>query len=170
MNERNIYLVGFMATGKTAVGRELAKRLSREFIDLDDVVEQREKMRIVEIFEQKGEAHFRKLEKDLILEISQIPKLIVGCGGGAVTNPDNLATLKKSGVLFCLKADADTILKRAKGTDQRPLLNVESPRQRIIDLLKKREQFYSQADHSIDTSSLSVAEVADQIISIFKKI
>lgn len=137
MKHRNIYLVGFMATGKTMVGKELAKKFSREFIDLDQVIEQRENMRVVDIFEQKGEAHFRKLERDLILEISQIPKLVVGCGGGAVTNPDNLAILKKSGVLFCLRANADTILKRAQGTDQRPLLNVENPQQRVIGLLKK---------------------------------
>lgn len=157
-----------MATGKTAVGRELAKRLNKKFFDLDDLIESREKMPIVDIFKHKGESYFRKIEKELINEVSLKSDLIVGCGGGAVADQENLSTLKKSGLIICLKADVDTILERSKGTMQRPLLNVENPREHIVDLLKKREPFYNQAGHSVDTTILGIKEVADKIIAIIE--
>ncbi|MFH1622035.1 MAG: shikimate kinase [Candidatus Omnitrophota bacterium] len=157
-----------MATGKTSVGKELANRLKKKFLDLDDIIEQREEMRIVDIFREKGEAYFRKIEKDLVKKISQKTDLVVGCGGGAVVNEENLANLKKSGVIICLKADIDTILKRAQGTEQRPLLNVDDRKPRISELLKRREPFYDQADNIIDTTNLSIKEVVDKVISILE--
>ena len=163
---KNIYLVGFMATGKTFVGRGLAKKLNKEFFDLDDLIEQRENMCIVDIFSQKGELYFRKIEKELIREMSQKKDLVIGCGGGAIVNEENLANLRKSGLIICLKAEIDTILDRSKDTEQRPLLNVEDPRNRISELLEKREPFYNQADHIIDTTKLEIKEVVDRIISI----
>lgn len=163
---KNIYLVGFMATGKTFVGRVLAKKLNREFFDLDDLIEKRENMRIVGIFSDKGEPYFRKIESQIIKEVSGKNDLVIGCGGGAIVNEENLATLKKSGIVICLKADIDTILNRSKGTKQRPLLNVEDSEGRIRDLLNKREPFYSQSDHIIDTTGLDINAVVDKIIAI----
>jgi len=165
---KNTYLVGFMATGKTSVGKELANKLKKQFLDLDDIIEQREKMRIVDIFREKGEAYFRKIEKDLVKEVSLKTDLVVGCGGGAIINEENLFNLRKSGAIICLKANVDTILKRAEGTEQRPLLNVDERKPRISELLKKREPFYNQADHIIDTTNLSIKEVVDKIISFLK--
>ena len=158
-----------MATGKTSVGKELSRRLKKSFLDLDDLIEDKENMRIVDIFSQKGEAYFRKLEQKAIEEVSLKKDLIIGCGGGAVVNPDNLDKLKKSGVVICLIADIDTILKRSKGTDKRPLLNVDNPNDRVKELLSKREQYYKQAHYSIDTSILSVKQVVDNIIEIINK-
>jgi len=165
---KNIYLVGFMATGKTCVGKELTKRLNREFFDLDDLIEQRENMAIVDIFKQKGEPYFRKIEKEIVKEISSKKDLVVGCGGGAIVDEDNLAILKKSGLVICLKADVDIILERTKATTQRPLLNVQDPKGRVNDLLKKREPFYNRADYSVDTTNLEIGEVVDKIITIIK--
>ena len=167
---KNIYLVGFMATGKTAIGVELAKRLNKEFFDLDDLIEQRENMAIVDIFKQKGEPYFRKIEKDMVKETSLRKDLVVGCGGGAIVDSENLSTLKESGLIICLKAEVDVILERSKGTPQRPLLNVEDPKQRIIDLLKKRELFYNQADYIVDTTDLKIKEVVDKILDILNNI
>jgi shikimate kinase len=166
---KNIYLVGFMATGKTSVGRELAKELGKDFFDLDDLIEQREKMRIVEIFQQKGEPYFRKLEKEAIIEVSSKKDLVVGCGGGVIVNEENLANLKKSGLVICLKADMDIILERSKASEQRPLLIVEDPRSRIAELLNKREPFYNQADYKIDTTNLKIKEVVVKIMAIIEK-
>ncbi|MFC1708790.1 shikimate kinase [Candidatus Omnitrophota bacterium] len=163
---QNIYLVGFMATGKTSVGRELAKRLKSEFFDLDDLIEQREGMAIVDIFKQKGEPYFRRIESGIIKEVSQKSDLVVGCGGGAVVDTENLASLKKSGLIICLKAGPDTILSRSQGTEQRPLLNVEDPQSRIKDLLAKREPFYSKSDHIIETTKLDINAVVEKIILI----
>lgn len=157
-----------MATGKTSVGKELAMRLEKKFFDLDDLIEQRENMPIVDIFKHKGENYFRKLEKELIKEVSLKSDLVVGCGGGAVVDAENLTIFKKSGLVICLKASIESILERSKGNIERPLLNVENPRDRIIDLLKKREPFYSQADHVIDTTNLRIMEVVDKIIAIIE--
>lgn len=165
---KNIYLVGFMATGKTAVGRELAKRLNKEFLDLDDLIEKKENIRIVDVFKEKGEPYFRKIESQVVKEVSQKSDLVVGCGGGAIVNEENLAILKNSGLIICLRADIDTILERSRATEQRPLLNVGDPQGRIKDLLKQREPFYNKSDHIIDTTDLDINGVVDKIISILK--
>ncbi|MDD5351826.1 MAG: shikimate kinase [Candidatus Omnitrophica bacterium] len=158
-----------MATGKTSVGKELARRLRREFFDLDDLIEQRENKRIVDIFREKGEPYFRKLEKEIIQETSLKKNLVVGCGGGAVASEENLTIFKKSGLVICLAAEIDTILERTKNNTQRPLLNVKHPKEQIKELLTKREPFYKQADYRIDTTGLSVKEVADKVTAIINK-
>lgn len=166
---KNIYLIGFMATGKTAVGKVLATRLGREFIDLDEAIEKKEQMKITDIFAQRGEPYFRTVEKAVLREAAAHSGRIVACGGGVVIDPENVATLKGSGVIICLEAEPDTIVARSVGTAERPLLNVENPRERVMELLKKREPFYKQADHIIDTTKLSVDAVAERIIAIIKK-
>lgn len=153
-----------MATGKTSVGKELAKRLKAKFLDMDDLIQEEQNMRIADIFTKKGEPHFRKLEKDLVKKISRKSGLVVSCGGGVVVDVDNLNSLKNSGLIVCLKADIETILERSKKVKFRPLLNVENPRARIEELLKKREPFYSQADYTIDTTNLAVGEAVDKIV------
>lgn len=172
---RNIVLVGFMGTGKTSVGRELARRLGRDFIDLDDVIEKRAGCTINEIFRDKGEAHFRELEKAVIREYSRKNKFIIAAGGGAVIFDENVQHLKQNGLMICLKASADEILNRVKGETHRPLLNpalqgqaVCGPKEKVVELLKKREEFYAKADHAIDTNGLSVKEVADRVMELIK--
>lgn len=165
---KNIYIVGFMGTGKTSAGKELAKRLSRDFLDLDNLIEEKEKMPIAEIFKQKGEPYFRKIEKEAVKEVSLKEDLVVSCGGGAVVDTENLARLKKSGVIICLKADVDTIIKRTKANLKRPLLNVENPRESIEKLLKEREPFYSQSDYAIDTTDINIKQAVDKIIKIIE--
>ncbi|MDD5617827.1 MAG: shikimate kinase [Candidatus Omnitrophica bacterium] len=165
---KNIYIVGFMGTGKTSVGKELARRLERDFSDLDDLIEEKEKMVIAEIFKQKGEPYFRKIEKEAVKKVSSKEDLVVSCGGGAVVDAENLVILKKSGIVICLKADADTIIKRTKASLKRPLLNVENPRERIEKLLKEREPFYSQSDYVIDTTDINIKQAVDKIIKIIE--
>lgn len=159
----NIYLVGFMATGKTVVGRKLAERKAREFVDLDDLIERREKQSIADVFAQKGEAYFRQAESAVLAETAKKDNLIVACGGGIVINKDNVDVMKASGKIICLTADVDVLLKRSAGLSHRPLLNIDNPRKRIESLLKERAPFYESADETIDTSGLSIGEVVTKI-------
>jgi shikimate kinase len=156
---KNIYLVGFMATGKSAVGKELARQKKMRFLDLDQFIEEREKREIVEIFAQDGEAYFRRLEKENLTEISGMQDCVVSCGGGIVIDPANIRMMKASGVIICLSATAKVILERTRKSRNRPLLNVADPEEKIASLLKARAPYYAQADKTIDTSKISVKEV-----------
>jgi len=163
---KNIVLVGFMGTGKTAVGKLLSQRLGREFLELDEVIEKKEGTSIREIFEKKGEAYFRKLEKEAVKETAQKKGIIISAGGGAIIDEENLKNLKENGILICLSSSVDVILKRTKGPKKRPLLNVPDPKKKIEELLKKRESYYKKSDFCIDTSTLTVEQVVDKIIEI----
>ncbi|MBU1887784.1 MAG: shikimate kinase [Candidatus Omnitrophica bacterium] len=160
---QNIVLVGFMGTGKTAVGRILAAKLGREFIEMDEMIEAKEGRSIREIFE-KGEDYFRILEMDTAGKVSQEKGVIISTGGGAVVNDKNFQNFKKNGLIICLEASPKVILKRTKDLVSRPLLNVPDPEKKIEELLKKRDPYYKRADFCIDTDTLSAEEVADKII------
>jgi len=163
---QNIYLVGFMGTGKTAVGKILAKKLSKEFVEMDAVIEAREGSEVVDIFAKKGEAYFRKLEKELLKELFVKKDLVISCGGGLICDQENLKRLKETGVVFALTASVSTIYQRTKEHIHRPILNVDNPQEKIKQLLEKRAPYYAQAQHSIDTDNLSSEEIADKIIVI----
>ncbi len=164
----NIYLVGFMGTGKSSTGRQLAKLLGWNSIDLDELIQLQQQRRIVEIFAQYGEAYFRKIEKKALKQVATQNKFVVACGGGIVLDPANIKLMKKTGVLICLSATSEAILKRVACSDQRPLLNVAKPRERIELLLKMRAPYYLQADKNIDTTCLSVKQVAAKIARMLK--
>lgn len=166
---QNIYLVGFMGTGKTAAGRELAKGLKFEFVDLDDLIVRKEKRTIAEIFSQDGEPYFRKVEKETLKEISSQENQVVSCGGGIVLDPENIALMKQSGRLIALTARPEVIFERSKKGVHRPLLNVANPLSRIIELLNIRKPYYEKADALIDTSDLSVRQVAENILELIKE-
>jgi len=166
---KNIYILGFMGTGKSAAGRLLAKSLNREFVEMDEVIEGEQGKPISSIFSEEGETHFRKLEKELLTKLALNSGLIVSCGGGLVCDSGNLELLKKSGVLICLSASAEVIHQRTKKHVCRPLLNVEDPLKKIDELLKVRKPYYDQADHIIDTDKLSPEEIVDKIKKLLDK-
>ena len=163
---KNIYLVGFMGTGKTVVGEILAKRLAKEFIEMDTVIEEKEGSEIVDIFAKQGQAYFRSLEKELLGELSKREDSVISCGGGLVCDQENLKLLKETGVVFALRASVSTIYQRTKDHSHRPILNVDNSQEKIKQLLAKRAPCYVQAQHSIDTDNLSPEEIADKIIAI----
>ncbi len=165
----NIYLVGFMATGKSIVGKELAGKLKRQFADLDQLIELKEKRLIAEIFAKNGEPYFRKLEKETLCQASREDNFIYACGGGIVIDKDNIKIMKQTGTIICLTAKPEVILKRLGRTSHRPLLVVPDPKKQIRLLLKLRAPFYAQADKIIDTSRLSVAQVVNRILKIVTK-
>ncbi|MBN3040219.1 MAG: shikimate kinase [Candidatus Omnitrophica bacterium] len=165
---RNIYLVGFMGTGKTTVGVILAKRLKLEFIEMDSLIEQRQGKSICQIFADLGEEAFRQMENQLLNEISKKSNLVVSCGGGLICDPANSRILKGSGVTFCLKASASLIYQRTKNQTQRPLLKVDNPMKKIEELLAERKPFYESADFIIDTDTMLPEQVAEKIIHILE--
>ena len=167
---KNIYLVGFMATGKTCVGKELAAKKKMRFLDLDELIELKERRTISDIFTQYGEPGFRRIEKRILKEVAKEINFVVACGGGIVIDPENIKIMKENGVIVCLTAKPEVILKRASGATHRPLLNVCNPKEQIGHLLKLRAPFYARADHVIDTSKLSVEQVVQKIIGVTKSL
>jgi len=164
--EKNIYLVGFMGTGKSTVGRVLADKTGKIFRDLDDMIEDRENKKIVDIFEEKGEEYFRKLESEVIDEISKSKNFVVATGGGAVVNPINFKKLKESGVLISLAASPEAIYERVKDSKDRPLLNVGNPIEEIKRMMFERAYYYIKSDYIIETTDRSIEEIVEEILEL----
>ena len=160
---KNIVLVGFMGTGKTEVGRILARDFSFEFIDTDDVIEKRLGIKVSEIFKKYGESYFRDIEREVVKDLSELKGLVIATGGGVVMNPENINDLKKNGVVICLTATTEEILSRVKENDDRPLLTVSDKFTKIKELLESREAFYAKADVTIDTTNREVLEVVKEV-------
>ncbi len=153
-----------MAAGKSAVGRNLAKRLGRRFVDLDRLVEKTVGLKVRQIFEQKGEAYFRQLEKQMLAEILRQDGQVIATGGGVVLDNDNLELLRARSLLIGLNASTATILKRVGHGIKRPLLNGSDRREQIEALLKSRAARYAQAHLTIDTDELTLNQVVDKIL------
>lgn len=166
----SLALVGFMGTGKTAVAKALARRLNKEFIELDSLIQEKAGKSIPEIFQQDGEATFRRLETEVAGQVAGRKNAVIAGGGGIVLNQINIEYLKKECVIVCLTASPEVILKRtANPKNERPLLEVTDRAQRVRELLKQRQPLYEQAaDIKIDTSGLDINSVVKQIISELK--
>ncbi|MEW6101024.1 MAG: shikimate kinase [Candidatus Omnitrophota bacterium] len=169
MEKSNIYLVGFMGTGKTAAGKALAAKKKWQFLDLDELIELRQKRAIADIFAKEGEPYFRRIEKQALKEASLQKKFVVACGGGIVLDEENIKIMRETGVMVCLTAPAKVILERTKRYSHRPLLNVSEPLKQIEHLLKLRAPFYGKADNTIDTSRKTIKEIVDEILKRTKK-
>lgn len=163
---KNIVLVGFMGTGKSVVGKHIAKQLNMRFISTDDVIEEREKRPIAEIFEKSGEPYFRKVERQVVKEASELENAVIAAGGGVMLNEENVLNLKKKGTIACLNATPEIIYERTKKYKSRPLLNVDNPILKIKGLLEYRKPFYAKADYQIDTSNKTVQEVVKEVIAL----
>jgi shikimate kinase len=165
---RNIALTGFMAVGKSAVGRNLARRLRRRFVDLDKVIEKSERMRVSQIFSRKGEPHFRKAEKRALAQVLLQENQVIATGGGIVMDQENLRLLRENTLLVCLTASPEILLRRAGTGRWRPLLQGGDRGERIRELLAQRAKNYARAHVTVDTSDLTVDQVAEKIIVLLK--
>ncbi len=164
MIDGNIALIGFMGTGKTTIGRLLAKKLQKEFIETDDLIENRARKTIPRIFKEDGESKFRELETEAIREAAEVEGSVISCGGGAVLNKINVDRLREKAAIILLEASPEEVFRRTSG-GERPLLAGDRLK-KIKLLLKKREPFYSDAaDYRIDTTELDVEAVLDKILS-----
>ena len=162
-----LILTGFMATGKTEVGRRLARRLGRPFVDVDGLVEAAAGRAVAEIFAEDGEARFRDLERAAVAEACRVPDAVIATGGGTLLDPENRRRLAAAGPIVCLAAAADEILRRVKDARTRPLLSngdgSDGRLARIRDLLAERAPVYALATHTVDTTGLGVDDVVERV-------
>lgn len=170
MQNQTIYLCGFMGSGKTTVGKQLARSLNRPFIDLDIYIEQNEHRTVKCIFEQEGESYFRAKEAEAIQELSSKGGLIVAVGGGTFLNPQNVTHAKQNGLVLLLDAPLAAIQARLRGDISRPLLQTKNPQERIRSLYELRIATYrSAADITIPAGS-PPAIVVQEIQNILHKL
>jgi shikimate kinase len=164
LGRRNVYLIGPMGSGKTAVGRRLAALLGKEFRDSDAEIEKRTGVDIRYIFEKEGEARFREREREVIADLTALEDLVVATGGGVVLDAANRERLKATGVVIYLETDLDTLVRRTKNTRARPLLMNEEPRRVLERLMAARRPLYEElADLRIETTGRQVRAVAYDI-------
>ncbi len=164
----NIVLVGFSGSGKSTVGRIIAARAGRPFLDVDEDIVSRLGMPIGEAFSRLGEAHFREVETRAVADACARRGCVIALGGGALERDANLAAARAGNVLVRLDAPPDEILRRlfaAHATEERPMLRGDDPRGRITRLLLEREPRYALADHSIGTEGRTPEEVADLVLA-----
>jgi len=161
----NVILTGFMGTGKTSLGKMLATRLGRPFVDIDKKIEDDAKLSIPKIFERFGEEHFRELEKIAVRELSERRGLVIATGGGTIKDEENLRLLKNSGVVIGLMTDPEEIFRRTARRGERPVLDGGGNErlETIKKLLAERKKFYDRADYQIDTTEWSPLQIIDDI-------
>jgi shikimate kinase len=166
---KNLVLVGFMGSGKTAAGQRAAQRLGLTFVDMDDLIEQRLGMTITRIFQTKGEAFFRQHERELVRELAARQDHCIATGGGVVLDPNNLRDFSRTGVVVCCWVDARVAFERTKHARHRPLLEADPDRRaRIEELLRQREPLYRAIPLQIDTSAMTVEQQADELVRIYQ--
>lgn len=163
---KNIFLIGFMGSGKSTVASALANGYGMEVIEMDELIVQREGMSIPDIFEKKGEEYFRSAETNLLIEIQAQESKVVSCGGGVVLREQNVEEMKKSGRIVLLTAKPETILERVKDDDNRPLLRGNKNVEFIRNMMEKRRPKYeAAADVIIETDGKSAEEICKEILN-----
>jgi shikimate kinase len=162
----NVVLIGFMASGKSAVGRRVARRLGYRFLDTDRFIETEMGCTIAELFASKGEAHFRELESRLARRLVALSNTVIATGGGMPIAPGNLDALKKAGIVVFLNAAVEEILNRLERDTRRPKVQGGDLKETVLRLHGERLPVYSQADVVVDTKGLSVNHVAGDVIRL----
>lgn len=168
----NLVLVGFMGTGKTAVGAQLAGRLGWPLVDTDALIEKEAGMTVAQIFSTRGEAAFRDMEREVCKRVANKARTVIATGGGMLLDPANRDALQEHGVLILLTADAAEIARRLEEgveADERPLLGAD-PVRRIEELLKEREPVYSSVSFKVDTTLLSPREVGERALELYASV
>ncbi|HWA17421.1 MAG TPA: shikimate kinase [Devosia sp.] len=161
---RPIVLVGMMGAGKTTVGRRLAARLGRHFVDSDEEVERAAGMSIEDIFASHGEGDFRAGEQRVIARLLKDHDLVLGTGGGAFINPETRALVKESAISVWLRADPDLLFQRVQRRSNRPLLKTANPRETLQQLIEARYPIYAEADIVVTSKDVPQDQVATEII------
>lgn len=165
---RSVVLVGIMGAGKTTVGRRLAPRLGLPFYDADLEIERAAGMTVSELFQAHGEAAFRRGEAQVIARLLAGPPLVLATGGGAVVDPETRRLIREHAIAVWLKADIDTVLRRATRRNTRPLLQQGDPRATLSRLLDERAPFYAQADVAVESLSGPHSRTVDAIIEAIR--
>ncbi|WP_417518547.1 shikimate kinase [Minwuia sp.] len=161
-----LVLVGLMGAGKSTVGRRLAHRLNRRFVDADDEIERAADMTIPEIFEKFGEAHFRDGERRVLARLMKEGDMVIATGGGAFMNAETRSLIRRHGESIWLKADLDTLVRRCAKRTDRPLLMGRDPGEALGELMAERYPIYAEADHTVESGGDTHDQVVDRIISV----
>ncbi len=161
---RPIVLIGMMGAGKTTVGRRLAARLGRHFVDSDEEVEKAAGMSIEDIFRTHGEADFRVGEAKVIARLLKERGIVLGTGGGAFINPETRALVKASAISVWIKADFELLFQRVSRRSNRPLLKTANPRETLMTLIEARYPTYAEADVTVVSSDVPQDQVASAVI------
>ncbi|MDP4174906.1 MAG: shikimate kinase [Bacteroidota bacterium] len=176
MNQRIIYLNGFMAAGKSTIGPILANTLGWDFYDLDKVIEMELGEKIVDIFKTRGEQYFRDKETETLIRLSKMCNVVISLGGGTSSNNNNLEIISRTGKVVYLKASPEALFNRLKNKKDRPLFNTgdvekskEELKNRIVQLLRQRTPYYEQADLIIDTDNYPLGLTVDKIARLILK-
>ena len=167
-----IFLTGFMGSGKSTIGPILANTLGFEYLDVDRHIEQKTNKLVTEIFSSEGEQAFRALERDALLELTELNHCVISLGGGTIANEENCQLVLQKGILVYLKLSPDEIIQRVQHRSDRPMLKDEHGNQlsqlelkkRVLDLMIRREKFYARADVVITADNMRVGATVDEIM------
>ena len=164
--KKNIILCGFMGSGKSTIGKQLSERMGMRLIDTDTYIEQKEGMKISDIFAEKGEEYFRSLELQVCNELSQLRATVISTGGGTLLKEENVKAIKKNGVVFLLNVSPEIVLHRLRNDTTRPLLQSDDKEKAVKTLLSQRIPLYNRAaDHIIEADE-SPRIICNQIMNI----
>ena len=168
--KKNIYLIGFMGTGKSTIGKELGRFLGKKFVDIDNMIEKEMGMSVSEIFKEHGEDFFRQKEWETAKTLSQETGRVIATGGGTVLNPKIRQLFIDTGLLICLFTDKDQLIERLKRTDKRPLLKEgkEEFEDKVDRLMEERRNIYHCSAIRVNTTNLTPQEAAKKIIDTLK--
>ncbi len=166
--KKNLVLTGMMGVGKSTVGKKLAKKLGLKFVDVDQLIEKKEKVKIKDIFENKGENYFRKVEKQITLDVLKNKNLLIALGGGAFLNSSIRKEIKNSCISFWLDLNLKILSTRLKNVRKRPLLDKDDLEGSINRIYSERKKIYSESDYRIKIKSTKANEVIDKIIKLYE--
>lgn len=168
--KENIFLIGFMGSGKSTIAKVLEERLHMELVEMDARIVEEQKMSINEIFERYGETYFRDVESKLVLNIKDTGNCVVSCGGGVILRKENVENMKENGSIIYLCATPQTIYERVKDSTDRPLLNGNMNVEYISQMMEKRRPLYeAAADISVSVDEKSIAAICDEIVKIVNR-
>jgi len=168
--ERTIVLIGLMGAGKSCVGRRLAARIGRPFVDADAEIELAAGCTIAEIFDKLGEAAFREGERRVMARLLDGKPCVLASGGGAFIDPDTRRLIAARAVSVWLRADLDVLVKRTAGREHRPLLSAGDPREVLSRLMDKRHPIYAEADLTVDTADQPADATVDNVLAALRTI
>ncbi len=164
MNLNNIFIVGLMGSGKTSIGKFLAKRTGRLFIDTDNEIIKESGMTITEIFNKFGENYFRDLEHKVLLKAKSIENHVISTGGGIILKLENIKIMKNSGTIIFLDIDVETQLSRVRNKKNRPLLDSNNMVENLVNIKKERDYIYKNiSDYIISISEKNKSEIVGKI-------
>ena len=166
-SKENIVFLGMMGSGKSSIGFLISKRLGMEFFDIDQCIESELKMKISKIFQEKGENYFRTIEEKITLQILKKKGIVVALGGGAFLNKNIRKEVIKNHFSIWLKVSSEILIKRLKNTKNRPLAS-NATKEELMDLIKKRSNFYSRALYKVICNNMSKSQIINKVIDIYE--